>query len=70
MTSTTATPHSEKGCTSEERYECERCHKLVCYCNGTDGPAICDGCWGSLDRAGWTDGDMEATYPAGGEAST
>jgi hypothetical protein len=49
-------------------YDCQRCCLSVCWCDGSDGAAICGDCWADLDRAGWTEGDMQAAYnsPDGG----
>jgi len=32
-----------------ELWECRRCHKIVCYQEGTeDLPEICDNCWSDI----------------------
>jgi hypothetical protein len=45
-------------------YRCQRCEKLVCWCDGADGAAICCACWSALDACGWAQSDMDAMYNA------
>ena len=44
-------------------FQCGRCGRWACWCEGSDNNTLCDTCWAHLDGEGWTGGDMAAAYP-------